>query len=154
VTKARLPPSPPASSPAVRRVMQGNGPFNTRPEVRLRSRLHRRGRRFRVGRWLSFDGIRMRPDIIFPRARVAVFVDGCFWHSCPDHGRTPSTNREYWTAKLERNRRRDQRQTDALERAGWTVVRVWEHEAPGAAANLVEAVLEAAVADAPSSVST
>lgn len=71
----------------------------------------------------------MRPDIVFTRKRVAIFVDGCFWHSCPEHGRQPTANTGYWSPKLARNRERDRQNTEALESAGWTVLRVWEHEA-------------------------
>jgi DNA mismatch endonuclease (patch repair protein) len=73
-------------------------------------------------------GERVRPDIVFPRSQVAVFIDGCFWHGCPEHGEMPAANREFWEAKIEGTRERDQRQTTALERAGWRVLRVWEHE--------------------------
>jgi DNA mismatch endonuclease (patch repair protein) len=74
---------------------------------------------------------------VFPRHRVAVFVDGCFWHSCPDHGTAPSTNSEYWRAKLARNLERDAMNNEALARAGWKVLRIWEHEpAQGAAARI------------------
>src|SRR4051812_14490768 len=109
-----VPPSPGASSPAVRRVMQGNRSAGTRPEMALRSTLHRRGLRFRVSRWISASGTRMRPDIVFASPRVAVFVDGCFWHGCPDHGRVPAANNAYWRAKLGRNRKRDLLQARAL----------------------------------------
>jgi DNA mismatch endonuclease, patch repair protein len=73
-------------------------------------------------------GQRVRPDVVFTRSRVAVFVDGCFWHGCPEHGETPVANREFWEAKIAGTRERDHRQTAALEDAGWTVVRLWEHE--------------------------
>jgi DNA mismatch endonuclease, patch repair protein len=68
-----------------------------------------------------------RPDVVFTRAKVAVFVDGCFWHSCPDHGTSPTRNADYWGPKLARNAERDREQTAALKAAGWTVVRIWEH---------------------------
>jgi len=73
---------------------------------------------------------RVRADIVFSRAKIAVFVDGCFWHSCPIHGNAPRSNKSYWDTKLERNRVRDREQTEALESCGWAVIRVWEHEAP------------------------
>jgi DNA mismatch endonuclease (patch repair protein) len=83
-------------------------------------------------------GVRRRADIVFVRAQVAVFVDGCFWHHCPDHGTTPRHNGEWWAAKLDRTVARD-RETDArLETAGWTVLRIWEHECPSEAADRVE----------------
>jgi DNA mismatch endonuclease (patch repair protein) len=79
----------------------------------------------------------VRPDIVFTRARIAVFVDGCFWHSCPLHGRAPKSNVAYWTPKLEANRARDVRVDTALASEGWAVVRIWEHENVDAAADVV-----------------
>jgi DNA mismatch endonuclease, patch repair protein len=101
---------------------------DTTPEVRLRSALHRLGYRFRKDHPVRVDGRLIRPDIAFTKWRVAVFIDGCFWHSCPEHGRKPSVNREYWSPKLESNAERDRRQTAALGSAGWAVLRFWEHE--------------------------
>lgn len=77
---------------------------------------------------MMVQGVRVRPDIVFPRVQVAVFVDGCFWHGCPEHGEMPVANRGFWEAKIGTTRERDQRQTAALESAAWAVVRVWEHE--------------------------
>jgi len=88
--------------------------------------------------------IRVRPDFVFPRSRVAVFVDGCFWHCCPAHGAIPRANADYWSPKLARNRERDQEVTSALEKADWTVVRAWEHESPTEAAAKVVNALEGA----------
>src|SRR4051794_10611396 len=105
--------------------MQGNRGRDTRPEIAVRSALHRRGLRFRKHRRPIAD-IRCEADIVFPRERIAVFVDGCFWHGCPRHGRVPRTNRDYWEVKLAANVRRDQLNTARLEQAGWAVVRVWE----------------------------
>lgn len=119
--------------------MQGNRRRDTTPELRLRRTLHRLGLRYRVDLPLSTDTVRVRPDIVFSRRRVAVFVDGCFWHCCPEHGTSPKANSAYWTPKLQANVARDQRTTAALEAAGWTVVRIWEHEDPGAAAAKVVA---------------
>jgi DNA mismatch endonuclease (patch repair protein) len=86
----------------------------------------------------------MRPDVVFPRARLAVFVDGCFWHGCPEHGTQPTRNSHYWTAKLARNLERDRRHDAFLSEAGWTVLRIWEHEAASeAAAQQVERALMA-----------
>jgi DNA mismatch endonuclease (patch repair protein) len=101
---------------------------NTKPELQLRSSLHRLGLRFRVDFPIRLDGRIIRPDIVFTRRRLAVFVDGCFWHGCPSHGRTPDTNSEYWTAKLAGNADRDRRQSAQLISDGWTVIRVWEHD--------------------------
>src|SRR4051794_8019823 len=95
-----IPVAPAASSPAVRRTMQGNRKTGTRPEVELRRHLHRLGFRFRKNLRLEVAGLRVAPDIVFPRAGVAVFVDGCFWHGCPEHFRSPRTNVEYWEAKI------------------------------------------------------
>ncbi|MBF6178935.1 very short patch repair endonuclease [Nocardia otitidiscaviarum] len=108
----------------------------TAPEVALRRELHRRGARFFVDR-APVRGLRRRADIVFPRRRVAVYVDGCFWHSCPEHATFPKNNAEWWAEKLAGNVARD-RDTDArLREAGWTVVRVWEHERAESAADLV-----------------
>ncbi|MGS2805675.1 very short patch repair endonuclease [Nocardia sp. MW-W600-9] len=102
---------------------------DTKPEVELRRELHRLGYRFRKDLPIAVEGRRpVRPDIVFTARRVAVFVDGCFWHACPEHGRSPTTNEWYWTPKLRRNVTRDREADAALSTAGWTVVRVWEHE--------------------------
>lgn len=120
-------PVPEASSAGVRAVMRGNRGRDTGPEVRIRSALHRMGLRFRKHQ-RPLDGLRCEADIVFPRERVAVFVDGCFWHGCPVHGRVPKGNGDYWSEKLWRNRRRDRRNDVALHAMGWLVIRVWEHE--------------------------
>lgn len=134
---------PCASSDEVRRRMQRQARRDTTPELALRRALWGRGLRYRVD-VSPVAGLRRRADIVFSRARVAVFVDGCFWHSCPDHGSVPRANRGWWIAKLEANVRRD-RDTDALlQSSGWTVIRVWEHEEQMHAADHVEAVLAAA----------
>lgn len=135
-------PYPMPSSQAVSAAMKGNHKAGTRPERRLRSALHRRGHRFRVLLPLTIEGVRVRPDIVFTRRRLAVFVDGCFWHSCPDHGTAPRVNLDYWRPKLERNQARDRRVDEALTRAGWSVVRVWEHVGIEAAVAVVEARIE------------
>jgi DNA mismatch endonuclease (patch repair protein) len=133
---------PHPSSPAVTAVMRGNRRANTGPEVALRSALHRSGLRFRKDYLVRLPGMRAtRIDIAFPRRRVAVFVDGCFWHGCPEHGRVPSTNAQYWPGKLARTRERDLAQTRALEGEGWTVVRCWEHEEIGVTTVRVRAAL-------------
>jgi DNA mismatch endonuclease (patch repair protein) len=109
---------------------------DTPAEVALRSALHRMGLRFRVDR-PPLEGSRRRADIVFTRARVAVFVDGCFWHSCPQHATQPKVNVKWWAEKLEQNRRRDADTTRVLTEAGWTVLRFWEHEDPDLAAEMV-----------------
>jgi DNA mismatch endonuclease (patch repair protein) len=120
--------------------MQRNRRRDTKPEVALSSALHAAGLRYRRDYQLrSSSGVRVRPDFVFTRARVTVFVDGCFWHGCPQHGNTPSVNTQYWGPKLARNRERDERVTAALRDDGWTVVRAWEHEDVSSVADRVEA---------------
>ena len=115
---------------------------DTKPEVALRRALHRQGYRFRKDYRLDLaDGKRVRPDIAFTARRVAVFVDGCFWHACPEHGSRPAKNVWYWEPKLRRNVERDRAADAALSAAGWDVVRVWEHEPIDAAVTAVLAAL-------------
>lgn len=102
---------------------------DTAPELLLRRALHRRGLRFRVDKAVLPDR-RRRADIVFGRARVVVFVDGCFWHGCPVHGTSPSANARFWHEKIETNQRRDRDTDERLKHAGWHVVRIWEHEDP------------------------
>lgn len=132
---------PIAAHGSARNVMRANRRRDTKPEVRLRSVLHRRGLRFRKDAPVSTDLRTVRVDIVFPRQRVAVFVDGCFWHCCPVHGTRPRTNGSYWQAKLDRNVSRDDSVNDALQRAGWNVIRIWEHENADEAAAVIEEVL-------------
>lgn len=113
---------------------------DTAPERALRSLLHRRGLRFRVD-YPPVRGVRRRADIVFTRARVAVFIDGCFWHGCPVHATWPRTNAAFWKDKIETNRARDRDTDRRLEEAGWVVLRFWEHEAPEAAAERVASVV-------------
>lgn len=113
--------------------MRANRGRDTGPELALRSELHRLGLRFRVHR-RPVPGLRVAADIVFGPARVAVFVDGCFWHRCPVHATAPRANGEWWAAKLERNVERDRSANMRLEESGWVVVRVWEHESPAVAA--------------------
>jgi DNA mismatch endonuclease (patch repair protein) len=135
-----VPESPPASTPSVRKVMQGNRSEGTRPEAAAGSALHRRGLRYRK-HVKPEPSIRCKADFVFRRARVAVFVDGCFWHGCPEHGRVPKDPSGYWGAKLRRNTERDRANDKALAAAGWTVLRFWEHEDPDAVADAVEALV-------------
>lgn len=130
-------PYPEPTSAAATRIGKGNRRSGTAIEVRLRSELHRRGCRFRKDHPIVVAGVRVRPDVVFTAARVAVFVDGCFWHCCPDHGREPTANSGYWGPKLEANRERDERVNATLITGGWTVVRIWEHEPVEEAARLV-----------------
>ncbi|CAL9530602.1 hypothetical protein SUDANB37_04050 [Streptomyces sp. enrichment culture] len=115
---------------------------NTRVEHALRRALHAAGLRYRVHR-RPLKGVRREADLVFGPARVAVFVDGCFWHGCPQHATWPKRNAEFWRTKIEGNRARD-RDTDAkLAAAGWLAVRVWEHEDPDEAAERVRGLVEA-----------
>ena len=107
--------------------MQGNRRRDTIPELRVRRALHAMGLRYRVDA-APLAGLRRRADIVFRGPKVAVFIDGCFWHGCPRHGMTPRTNTEFWRAKIEGNRERDKETTLALSAAGWSVLRFWEHE--------------------------
>lgn len=114
---------------------------DTGPELALRRELHRRGLRYRVDVAPLADQPRRRADVVFRSARVAVYVDGCFWHCCPDHGTRPTTNATWWTQKINRNRERDRDTDRRLIAAGWLPVRVWEHDDPeSAAAALAELV--------------
>lgn len=120
---------------------------DTTAELAVRRAVWRLGLRYRVD--LAPLRGRRRADLVFSRAKVAVYVDGCFWHRCPDHASTPKANREWWTAKLEANVARD-RDTDArLSGAGWSVIRVWEHEDPAVAAVRIAAVVRAAGGEHP-----
>lgn len=126
------------------RSMRSNRRVDTRPELRLRSELHRRGLRFRKDYGVRPDSGRLlRPDIVFTRAYVAVFVDGCFWHRCPHHGNDPKANSDYWRVKLDRNVFRDRENDRRLSEAGWTVLRVWEHEEVIKAAERIEQAVDA-----------
>ena len=139
---------PNPSSPAVTAAMRGNRKRDTKPEVRLRSALHRAGLRFRKDQSVSVAGRRpVRVDIVFPKHRLAIFVDGCFWHSCPVHGTQPRTNPHYWGPKLTRNVARDREVDAALRGAGWRVVRVWEHEPADDATAAIASLLGAASPD-------
>jgi DNA mismatch endonuclease (patch repair protein) len=121
--------------------MRGNRGRDTSPEIALRSVLHRLGYRYRVDA-PPLPGLRRKADLVFTRRRVAVFVDGCYWHGCPDHFTVPATNSEYWRAKVSRNRERDLDTDQRLCEAGWTPVRVWEHEPLESAVEFVVSVLQ------------
>jgi DNA mismatch endonuclease (patch repair protein) len=120
--------------------MLANRRRDSAQELALRSALHRRGLRFRVDLPIRAGGLTTRPDIVFTRARVAIYCDGCFWHRCPIHGSEPAANSEYWRPKLAANVERDRRANRALEQAGWRVLRIWEHVP---SEDAVELVLEA-----------
>jgi DNA mismatch endonuclease (patch repair protein) len=120
--------------------MAGQRTRDTDVEVALRRIVHARGLRYRINRPLP--GLRRRrADLTFASQQVVVFVDGCFWHGCPEHGTWPKRNDAWWAAKLRENVERD-RETDAhLQAAGWTVVRIWGHEHPESAADRIEALV-------------
>ncbi|MDP9638304.1 DNA mismatch endonuclease (patch repair protein) [Rhodococcus cercidiphylli] len=109
---------------------------DTKPEVALRRELHRRGLRYFVDR-APLKGMRRRADLVFPRRKVAVYVDGCFWHSCPIHATRPRNNAQWWADKLAANVARDRDTDTRLIEEGWRVVRIWEHEDPVVAAQRV-----------------
>jgi DNA mismatch endonuclease, patch repair protein len=134
-------PYPHPSRPAMTAIMRGNRRTDTLPELAIRRLLHASGLRYRVDYPLIVGDVRVRPDVVFPRRRVAVFVDGCFWHGCPTHGTRPAANPAYWSAKLARNRARDRRVDAALHAHGWRVIRAWEHDFPRAVARRVADVL-------------
>lgn len=130
--------------------MRANRRTDTKPELALRHALHRLGYRYRKDYRLDLDGgRRVRPDIAFTARKVAVFVDGCFWHACPEHGSKPRANEWYWGPKLVRNVERDRINDAALILAGWTVVRLWEHVPIDEAVGTVVSALTATVAPGP-----
>lgn len=121
---------------------KGNRRSGTKPEVAVRSEIHRRGMRFRKDFLVRCsNGVRVRVDIAFTRTKVAVFIDGCFWHRCPRHGTRPRRNEDYWGPKLDANVRRDRIVEEALRADGWTVERLWEHVPVDEAAVLIEAAV-------------
>ncbi len=118
--------------------MLANRRRNTTTELAVRRLLHAWGLRYRVDYAPLPSLLRRRADIVFTRARLAVFIDGCFWHGCPKHATQPKRNAEYWAPKLARNTERDADTNAALENAGWRVLRYWEHEAPKDVAMRIE----------------
>ncbi|NYI81046.1 DNA mismatch endonuclease Vsr [Nocardioides panzhihuensis] len=118
-----------ASSEAARRTMQGNRGRDTKPEMAVRRLIHANGLRYRVNARPEGD-LRRTADIVFTRIKVAVFIDGCFWHGCPTHFTMPRANREFWERKIQHNMARDGETTMVLTQRGWTVLRFWEHESP------------------------
>lgn len=126
-----------ATTPAVRRIMQGNKRRDTKPELALRRALHSMGLRYRVDTPPE-RGIRRRADIVFRPAKVVVEVRGCYWHGCPEHYRPSTANVEFWKTKIERNRERDAEGDSALASAGWLVIVIWEHDNVSTAAQAIE----------------
>jgi DNA mismatch endonuclease, patch repair protein len=129
------------TSTAVSAVMKGNRKRDTKPELVVRRLLFACGLRYRVNYRVTVGKVSVRPDIVFLRRKIAVFIDGCFWHCCPSHGTRPKANTAYWGPKLARNRERDALVNAALAAAGWTVLRIWEHEPPADAAQRILALL-------------
>jgi DNA mismatch endonuclease (patch repair protein) len=139
-SRGRRPGVPPASSDAALSRMMAARQRDTAPEIELRAELSRLGMRYRLHRAVV-PGVRRRPDIVFGSARMAVFVDGCFWHGCPRHGTMAKSNRRFWEGKILANKVRDTDTNRRLRAAGWRVVRVWEHEDPRRAAARIARVL-------------
>ena len=137
---AARPRPPAASSPDVRHRMQSVGQRDSAAELAVRTRLHRMGLRFRVDH-PPLAGVRRRADILFTTARVAVYVDGCFWHGCAEHVTWPKENGDYWRAKIERNMLRDVNTDRLLSERGWAVVRAWSHEDADAVASKVASLV-------------
>ncbi|BBZ26708.1 very short patch repair endonuclease [Mycolicibacterium madagascariense] len=131
-----------ASSPEARARMQSNKSRDTKPELALRSAVHARGLRYRVSA-KPLAGVRRTADLVFTRAQVAVFLDGCFWHGCPEHHTVAAANATFWAEKVENNRARDRNTDERLAAAGWVSIRIWEHEDPQEAAARVEEVVRA-----------
>jgi len=120
--------------------MQANKGRDTKPELALRSAVHALGLRYRVSA-APLQGVRRTADLVFRRARVAVFLDGCFWHGCPKHHTLAATNARFWADKVRVNRERDRDTDQRLNEAGWTVLRIWEHENPERAALKVRRIV-------------
>jgi DNA mismatch endonuclease (patch repair protein) len=129
-----------ASSEATRRTMQSNRGRDTVPEILLRRQLFNLGLRYRVNLRVE-PTLRRTVDIAFTRSKLAVFVDGCFWHGCPIHGTSPKTNSEFWKSKISATMVRDRETTMALNKLGWTVLRFWEHDDPDASAQRVSEIV-------------
>ena len=125
--------NPKPSSEAALKRMKAAKPRDTAPEKALRSALHKIGLRFRID-VKPIKELNRKADIIFRPTKVAVFVDGCFWHGCPIHGTQARENAEFWALKIKQNQERDKDTVIQLEAAGWKVIRVWEHEDPEEAA--------------------
>jgi len=127
---------PKASSVAALRRMQAAKPKNTAPEVALRSLIHHKGFRYRIDT-RPLRELNRRADIVFRKIKVAIYVDGCFWHGCLLHGTQAKANAAYWSFKIKQNQERDEDTTKILEKAGWKVIRVWEHEDPAKASEKI-----------------
>lgn len=148
VAPPRVPRSSFASTAAVRQRMQSQPRSNTAPELLIRREVHRAGLRYFVGR-RPLRELRRTADLVFPTAKVAVFVDGCFWHGCPTHGRVGTVNSWYWPSKVATNVERDRDTDRALVDHGWIPIRIWEHEAPKTAADLIITTVRGRRSDRP-----
>lgn len=135
----RIQPSSPEASRRLAKVRQKD----TDAEIALRRELYRSGLRYRVD-FVVLNKPRRIADIVFPKLKIAIYVDGCFWHGCPDHATWPKRNAEFWRKKIETNRTRDEDTNVRLRNAGWTVFRFWRHESPIEAANTIALAVEAA----------
>lgn len=124
--------------------MKANRRADTAPELAVRRRLHARGHRYRVD-FRAEPSLRWKPDVVFTRARIAIFIDGCFWHSCPIHGTAPKANAGHWGPKLARNVERDRQTDQELAKLGWRILRFWEHEDADVIVARIEAELRSAV---------
>lgn len=122
--------------------MQSNRGRDTKPELALRSAVFALGLRYKVSVRPIMD-FRRTADLVFTRAKVAVFLDGCFWHGCPNHHTVAATNAAFWAEKVRRNRERDRETDQRLKEAGWVSVRIWEHEEPTEAALKVRDIVMA-----------
>ncbi|MYQ51352.1 DNA mismatch endonuclease Vsr [Streptomyces sp. SID4941] len=129
------------SSPSVSARMSRQARRDTAPEVAVRKLLHASGYRYRLNERVPHMS-RRTIDIAFTRAKVAVFLDGCFWHGCPDHATRPKSNAEWWRQKLDKNMARDAETTAHLVSEGWTVLRFWEHQPPAQVAEVVAEVVD------------
>jgi DNA mismatch endonuclease (patch repair protein) len=131
-----------ASSSGVRASMQSNKGRDTKPELALRSAVHALGLRYRVS-MRPLKEVRRTADLVFTKARVAVFLDGCFWHGCPEHHTVAATNAEFWADKVRGNNARDRDTDRKLVDAGWLSIRIWEHEDPKPAADRIHDIVVA-----------
>ena len=146
IKPASIPPAPPPSDKRTRSRMRRQSRRDTKPEILLRKALSRHGLRYRVD-YAAVPSERSKADIAFPGIKLAIFVHGCFWHGCPEHHRPTKSNTKWWADKIAANRQRDQETASALQAASWTIVRVWEHEAPDIAAKRIASLVEAILAD-------
>lgn len=135
----RIPKPAPSSKAALSR-MKAAKPRDTAPEKALRSELHKLGLRYQIDA-RPIRELNRRADIVFRSAKVAIFVDGCFWHGCPKHGTQAKANARFWRNKIRQNQERDKETNVLLRKAGWKVVRVWEHENPGIACRKIHKIV-------------